>query len=134
MIYPRIIPPDDVKIIWDEIAAWVENALGIDKSYTVNDVKTACMRGELTLWVIYEDEIATGFLTTVINDCPQGRTCYAPWLGGENLSGWVAPAFGHLKQYLKGKGVMSYSWIGRKAWQKLIKVDSEQVFYFVNLT
>lgn len=134
MISPRIIPVHGIEAAWPGISGWVGIALGRDKSYAVDDVKAACLSGRLTLWVIYNDDSPTGFLTTVINECPRGRTCYAPWLGGKDLGEWVAPAFEHLKKHLKALGVMSYSWVGRKAWQKLIKVDSEQVFYFVSLT
>lgn len=133
-VIARIIQPLDVDGIWASIEAWVKSSLGNDKSYNSDDIKSACTGGNITLWVVYLNGLPSGFLTTTINENPRGRTCYAPWLGGENLAEWVATAFDQLKSYLKQQNVISYSWVGRGAWKRLLKADSEQVFYTINLT
>lgn len=129
----RPILKEEVLEKWDEIAGWVASSLGIDKSYSVNDVKLACESGAIALWIIYKDLKPTGFLTTTFNQNPRGITAYAPWLGGENLADWVAEGFEQLKKYLKEQNCLSFSWMGRDAWEKLVNVDSKQRFYSINL-
>jgi len=126
------IPIALIDDIWDAVEPWVQSAIGNDKSYTTQDIKKQCQNGNLSLWLISTDELK-GFLTCIISQAPQGKTAYAPWLGGKDLSEWVAPAFEQFKEYLKSQGCISYSWVGRKAWQRFLKVDSEQVFYRINL-
>ena len=133
MVKLKLIPPEEIVNIWANIAAWVESSLGIDKSYSVDDVKKACQSGKISLWVIYLNDQSTGFLTTIINEAPQGLTCYCPWLGGESLDKWVSEGFEQLKIILKEKGCLSLSWMGRAAWKKLINVSSTQCFYLINL-
>lgn len=133
-VIARIIPSTEVGRIWGDIEAWVKSSLGSDKSFNSDDIRAACEGGNITLWVIQNDGVLTGFLIGTINDNPRARTYYAPWLGGENLEVWVAPAFEQLKAYLRNEGISSYSWIGRPAWKRLLQADSEQVFYTINLT
>lgn len=127
------LKPADVNEVWSCIEGWVRSSLGIDKSYTAEDVKTGCIEGQFKLWVILKDGKITGFLTTIISESPQGNICYAPWLGGENLGEWTPEFFEQLKNYLREQNCVSLSWIGRLAWQKLIKVDSIQCYYLINL-
>lgn len=128
-----MISPAEVAQKWDAIRGWVESSLGIDKSYVADDVRKACESGQIQLWIINNNNKPAGFLTTAITENPQGNTCYCPWLGGENLSEWVPEGFEQLKQYLRQQNCLSLSWMGREAWQRLIKVDSRQCFYSIHL-
>lgn len=129
----KLIAKDRIDDIWQEIEVWIASALDQDKTHTVKDIKQACQLGHISLWVIYIDTKLTGFLTTKISTTPQGNACYAPWLGGNNLHLWVPEGFERLKKILKGQGCLSLSWIGRAAWQKLIKVDYTGCYYLINL-
>lgn len=126
------IAPQDIGGVWKSIAPWVESALGNDKSYTVEDVKRACASGGINLWLIYRGELK-GFFTAAMIDAPQGKTCYAPWLGGKDLGEWVGPAFAEFKKVLRAQGCISFSWIGRKAWKRFLGADYEGCFYLMNL-
>lgn len=126
------IAPSSIEGIWGAIEPWVLGALGNDKSYKTQDIKAECESGAMALWLIYTDELK-GFLTCTISQSPQGKTAYAPWLGGKDLGEWVNPAFAQFKEWLKAQGCISYSWIGRKAWGRFLDVDSEQNFYRINL-
>lgn len=123
------IPKQDIPDIWGSIVKWIEDAVNYPD--TSEDVRIKCLLGQITLWVIYNDIKPTGFLTTIIN--PEPCTCYAPWLGGENLDEWVIEGFDQLKEYLKTEKCLSFSWIGRAAWKRLVKVDSVQSYYLINL-
>lgn len=127
-----IVPKDSIALIWDDIAPWVKNALGEDISYTVDDVRKACKQN-LELWLVHNGNRLTGFLTAQIYDAPQCKCAYGSWLGGENLAEWVGDAFKQFSDYLRKQGVKQYSFIGRKAWSRFLKVDSEQACYFVRL-
>lgn len=118
---------------WGNIAEWVKSALGKDKSYLPGDIKNMCILGSLQLWIIYNGSEPTGFLTTSLNKTPQGLVCYCPWLGGENLGEWASEGFSQLKEWLHSQRCISVSWVGRKAWQKLVRADYEGVFYLINL-
>jgi hypothetical protein len=131
MITIRNILPQALDAVWPDIETWVKNALADDKSYTSDDVKEAC-RKKLDLWLIYNGKLK-GFLISSIYDAPQCKCCYAPWLGGEDLSEWVAEAFKIFGEYLKENGVEQYSFIGRKAWGRLINANSEQSAYSIIL-
>lgn len=127
------ILPRDVSEKWGLIEDWVKSAVGVDISFTADDAKKSCESGKVLLWIIYKNEIATGFVTVSFNRSPQGITACAPWLGGKELGEWVAEVFEQLKVWLRGKGCISFSWMGRDAWKKLLKVDSRQSFYIINL-
>lgn len=129
----KSIPKEEIDQNWPIIIDWLRNALGVDKSYNINDIKIACEKGAISLWIIYINGKETGFVTTIIKTEPQGLACYAPWLGGENLDSWVKPGFEQLKIALKEKNCISISWIGRPVWKKLVNVDSAQCFYLINL-
>lgn len=136
MIELIMIHPSEVGEKWDVVKEWVDNALywvGNDKSHITEDVRKICESGAAQLWIIYKDNVSTGFVTTQIIENPQGNACYCPWLGGENLGEWVPEGFEHLKKYLKQQNCLSISWMGREAWHKLVKVDSKQYFYSINL-
>lgn len=133
MVRLEIVPKDYVSKIWPQMEDWVKSALGIDRSYKVEDIQKACESGSLMLWKITKDDKLKGFLTTALIPAPQGMVCYAPWLGGEDLGEWVSEGFDQLKVWLRHQDCLSFSWIGRKAWQKLVKADSEQCFYMINL-
>lgn len=126
------VQPSQVHAIWDAIEPWVESALGSDKSYKPQDIKAMCQAGGLGLWLITTNELK-GFFTCIINQAPQGKTAYAPWLGGKDLGEWVAPAFAQIKPWLKEQGCISFSWIGRLAWKRFLDADYEGVFYLMNL-
>jgi hypothetical protein len=128
----RIIPKHLIEENWPQIKAWVKSSLGQDKSYTPDDVKKACEES-LILILIYKELQLKGFLVLSISQAPQGRVAYAPWLGGEDLGEWVQSVFEQLKRWLKEQGCIQYSWVGRKAWQKLVRADSEQCFYSLSL-
>lgn len=126
------INASDIDGVWNSIEAWVLNAMGNDKSHTTEDIKKLCQAGKFSLWLVYTNELK-GFLMCVLSQAPKGKTAYAPYLGGKDLAEWVAPAFDQFKIYLKTIDCISYSWIGRKAWGKFLKVDSEQSFYRMDL-
>lgn len=125
------VAKNEVAEVWPKIETWVKSALGEDESLSSDDIREMCTRN-LNLWLIHTDELK-GFLTFEIYDAPQMKVCYAPWLGGENLNEWVAGAFVKFKHYLKEQGVKQYSFVGRKAWQKLIKADYEGLFYLMRI-
>ncbi len=133
MISLQQVPKESVEQLWEGIDLWVKSAIGVDRSYTSNDIKILCAAGNLTLWKITINGELKGFLTTSLIPAPQGLTCYAPWLGGIDLGEWVKPGFEQLKQWMRSKGCISFSWIGRKAWQRLVDADYEGVFYLINL-
>lgn len=129
----RKVEPEEVSQLWGDIELWVKSAIGIDRAYTTEDIKSLCESCMLTLWKITKDNELKGFLTTTLIPAPQGLTCYAPWLGGIDLGEWVKPGFEQLKEWLYSEGCISFSGIGRKAWQKLVDADYEGVFYLINL-
>lgn len=133
MIKLTMIPKEEIEEKWSQIRDWVISALGMDKSFSVDDVKQMCLSGRITLWLILKDEKIKGFLTTSIIKNSQIISAYAPWLGGESLDEWVVEGFSQLKDYLRSQGCIQFSWVGRKAWSKLIKIDSEQCSYLINL-
>lgn len=133
MVILQQVHPRDVGELWGSIELWVKSALGVDKSYTSDDIKKLCESNSLILWKITKDGKLKGFLTTSLIPAPRGLTCYSPWLGGEDLGEWVSPGFDQLKEWLRSKGCISFSWIGRKAWQRLVDTDYEGVFYLINL-
>ena len=127
----KLIPKHEIDTIWPLISEWVDAAKGLGLSYSNDDIKEAC-KTRWDLRLIYTDELK-GFLISQIYEAPQCRVCYAPYLGGKDLAEWVGEAFDEFKTYLKTHGVSQYSFIGRKAWQKLVKADSEQSFYLMTL-
>lgn len=132
MIKLSILPKHLIEEYWPQLEEWVKNALGKDKSFTVQDIKSICL-GYLTLWVIHKDGALVGFLTTTIHKAPQGNVCTCPWLGGKDLTEWVQEMFEQLKNYCKSQECISLSWIGRRAWEKMLRVDYSGQYYLINL-
>lgn len=123
----------EIDQVWPTILEWVRDALGVDKSYLPEDIRDECKQGIFQLWVITLNSEITGFLVTSVMDAPRGRVCYGAWLGGKNLGDWVVPGLKILESWAKEHKCISLSFIGRKAWQKLIGFDYEGVFYLKNL-
>lgn len=133
MIELKPIEPSKVDKTWETIEAWVKDALADDKSYLPDDIKNMCINGEYQLWVIFNNSKPTGFLMTMPQFAAQGLTVYAPLLGGQDLESWVKEGLNQLKPWLQSIKALSFSWIGRAAWKKLVKVDSTQCLFTINM-
>lgn len=126
---------EGIELYWERIEPWVDISRGVDKTYSTEDIKKCCIDGEFQLWVIRKQEEVTGFLVTSVIANPQGRICYGAWLGGENLSEWVKPGLAKLEIWAKDQDCVGLSFIGRKAWQRLLDFDAnyEGTYYFKKL-
>lgn len=127
------IPPAAVNIWWTDIEAWVESALGEDKTYTTPDIKKECEEAKWDLWLFFKGNDLMGFFISAILPLPKGKLFYGSWLGGKNLDEWVSEGMDITKAYARAHGCLAYSFIGRLAWKKLVGFDYTGVYYYQNL-
>lgn len=127
------ISVEEIDGIWPIIENWVQDSLGVDKSYTPEDIRQECKNKTVQLWVITLGSEITGFLVTSIIDAPRGKVCYGAWLGGKNLAEWVDSGLRILEKWAINNGCIALSFIGRLAWKRLIGFDYQGVFYLKNL-
>lgn len=129
----QILKPQEIELVWPHIAEWVDISRGADKSFSVADIHAACANGQYELWVVTEGIEYFGFLIGCIIPAPRAHVYYGAWLGGKDLAKWVKEGVAAVEKHAKQNGCVSYSFVGRKAWQRLLGYDYEGVFYFKNI-
>ncbi len=128
-----LISINKINEAWPHIESWVDIARGADKTYSVGDIKNFCISGEFDLWIVKDNGEYKGFLIGWICRAPRGKTYYGAWLGGVDLADWVADGLNAVEVYAKNNGCVAYSFIGRKAWKRLLGYDYEGVYYYKSL-
>lgn len=126
---------DSAKVneIWDSIESWVDIARGVNKTYSVEDIKSLCCNGKIDLWIVKKNEGIVGFLIGSISYNPQGKVYDGAWLGGEDLIDWVAKGLKTVEKYAVENDCVGYSFIGRMAWKKLLDLDYVGQYFYKNL-
>lgn len=132
-VYIEYVPPSEISGIFPSIYDWVEQALGVDKSYTPEDIQRACEDNRGELRVIYLNQCLTGFFISEIVSNPKGKVFCGAWLGGKDLDKWVRPGLAIIENEARKRGCIAYSFVGRGAWKKLIGFDYQGVYYYKNL-
>jgi len=132
MICYTKISRDGVGEVWPHIEEWVRISRGADESYSVEDIKAVCESGKCDLWVATLDDAYKGFLVGVTSIRPQGKVYHGSWLGGEDLAIWV-DGLKFIEDFVRENGYIGSSFIGRKAWKRLVGYDYEGVYYYKKL-
>jgi hypothetical protein len=129
----EIVKADKSQIdaIWPIIEDWVDTARGEDNSFSVADIKALC-KTRMDLWLAKDADTIKGFLIGSTSVRPQGNVYHASWLGGEDLALWVN-GMKVIEDWAKQAGYLGCSFIGRKAWKKLVGYDYDAVYYFKKL-
>lgn len=128
-----ITPPEKVLEVWPYIEAWVDISRGVDRAYSVEDIRDLCSSGTLDLWVVAEEGSYYGFLIGTIVKGMREDSYSGCWLGGRDLDSWVKEGLNHVEDWARAHGCAAYNFIGRKAWKKLIGYDYEGVYYYKRL-
>jgi len=128
-----IVPPEKVEQVFPFIHSWVVDCLGVDKTYSPEDIMNDCARGAFTLRLVHLGNNLTGFFISCVIAAPQGKFLYGAWLGGRDLQDWVKEGLGKIEEWGRANGCLAYGFIGRKAWKKLLGYDYEGVYYYKNL-
>lgn len=133
MVRIEVISPKNVESIFGQIYQWVIESLGVDKSYTPEDIESGCKQGRWVLRLVYLDDVLTGFFISALIPAPQGKICYGAWLGGRDLECWVKDGLKEIEVWAISVGCIAYTFIGRKAWKRLLGYDYEGVYYYKKL-
>lgn len=127
------IAPDLVNSVFDDISDWVDAALGIDITYTVQDIRNQCVAGMWDLHLIHLNGDLSGFFISKIAEVPQGKMLYGGWVGGKNVYEWIDESMDKLEERARDNDCMAISFVGRKGWRKIAKFDHEGFYYYKNL-
>lgn len=121
---PRILYVEkyDVPYIWangarEFIKKCEDRVLGESLDTIFQDL----MSGEKHLWVICDDELMVGALTTSIEIYPEGRYVFCGQLGGEGFSTWGESLANMLDQFAIDNDCKGTLTLGRKGTEKLYK-------------
>lgn len=87
------------------------------------DVHDDIMRGDQTLWIVYEDMPSNmiGAFTIRVKSYPAGVSLCGEHLGGERLDEWADQLFEIMERYAKDLGIHNLELIGRRGWEKILK-------------
>lgn len=127
------ISPDLVSSVFDDISDWVEGALGIDRTYSVDDIKNLCAAGIWDLHLIHVNGDLSGFFVSRIVQAPQGKMLYGAWVGGKNVFEWIDESMDKLEERAREFECIAISFVGRKGWRKVANFEHEGFYYYKNL-
>jgi hypothetical protein len=118
------VPPEMVADYWDVAfqlfsKSFEYSALKISPEDVYEDV----MRGNQSLWLVFEDEpfLVIGAFTIRVKSYPAGHALAGEHLGGERLSEWADQLFQIMEQYARDLNISHLELIGRRGWEKILK-------------
>jgi hypothetical protein len=112
------VATEDLDTVFPDAAPLLEKALS--NTLSLQDTKQALLRGEMQLWIAYEDKIITAFITEIV-DYPQRKVVRIILCGGDKLDSWVKDFLNLVEAWGKGCGAKSMEIVGRRGWVRALK-------------
>jgi hypothetical protein len=116
-----IVPvrPDRIAVAWDTIEPWLEKAMEHGpRLYDPSDVREACEKKEMILWVAIDAERIIGMAITTLEKYPRMTLMVARWAGGERGKGreWLKAMIDELGKWGREWDAALLTGGGRAGW------------------
>lgn len=122
MISVTLVPVEHVPHVWDIAAPMIDEALAYCGGlFVLEDVYHDLLDGEQTLWLALQDGEIIGCTTLSIIQYPRERTLCYKWLGGKDVTLWLAEGHRVCSSYARELGCTRLECFGRSGWKKFLE-------------
>ena len=119
----RAIRPDLTPRAWPLIEAWVLASLNEANANVEPDVIRASLeRGDMQLWLAWDDGRAHGCCITELYTSARGKTCGLVIVAGLDFKRW-RPLIAEIKEWAGREGCVRLEASGRDGWQRYVRAD-----------
>lgn len=68
------------------------------------------------MWVILDNNHATGVALSELDQFPSAMVCNVPWIGGKNMKAWLEMLVSTVEAWASDAGVRWLAGFGREGW------------------
>ena len=115
------VDPRGLDDIWLDVYPFIDKAADYsDGKYSTGDVLYLLKKGDMQLWVAYNDQTICSACVTQVYDYPKARRLFVQFCGGFDIESWLF----HLKtlmQWGHDNNCKHVEIAGRKGWVKKLK-------------
>ncbi len=128
----RIITPESIDEVWDQVAPLLKPAVDLHDGYYMRDVYNELRSGRQMLWVYAIGREIKAAIVVEVLQYPRKRSVMVVFAGGALMVEWLE-YFETLKQYARAVGAKDIEVIGRCGWARVLKADQEKTYLKVNV-
>jgi hypothetical protein len=115
-----LVPPDNVKDVWPEIAGFFRKAVKYTHGrYEVDDVLWLITDYNYPLWIAFEDDKIKGAVVTKINTYPRKKYLHLDFCGGVDGFKWKDAMLSTLRKWAKTNDCDGIEASGRPGWKRI---------------
>lgn len=112
---------DDLFNIWNQVVPYLEKALQFsDEKFKIDDILRGCMKQDMMLWVVYNDDKLSGCFVTELFDYPQDRRLNILLLSGDGFDD-IVEHLEKFKEWASANGANAIEMYGRPGWKKVLE-------------
>ena len=121
-----LIPPDDIRKVWDHVSEYVKTAA----KYTYGrmeeiDILHSCLTAKYNLWVVYKEEEEEleyiGVAATEFYHYPRKKALLVSFLSGDSFSEWMPEIDKKFIEFAKVTECDFIEACGRSGWERKVK-------------
>lgn len=120
----RIVPvhPSFLDEVWDDFVRFMAPSIAVTKGkYSVDSVRSSIEAGQMVLWAVFNAGVVTAFYTTRMVEYPGARAMSVDWVGGKDMSAWLAAIDDAIKTHARRNNCTHLEGYGRKAWGRALQ-------------
>lgn len=115
----RLPPLDELARRWVEVERMLARATARTACYEPIDILRLVMANQMTLAFIEEGERLAAVFVVELRCYPRRRVLDVPFVAGEGLRGWLAPAMRFLEDHARKLGCAAITGFGRAGWRRM---------------
>lgn len=128
------VQKDHVKSYWKMVSAWVDEARGDDKKFSVEDIRVLCENENFDLWIVKDGQEVVGVLVACMARGPRATDYIGLWIGGVDILSWGRGGIDKMEEYATQKGYDGYTFAGRAGLVKALGIKPTGVYYYRKLS
>lgn len=116
------VPPSAVPYVWADVEPMIAKAVETsDGRYHTAAVLDGILKGELALWLVFDNKAPVAAITTRVVQLPKTRAMAMDWIGGDRMKEWLPMVQTTLAKYAREYGCTELQGYGRKAWGRWLE-------------
>jgi hypothetical protein len=116
------VPAEYLPRVWNDFARMLEPAVktAVGK-VDIGDLYLGIVDEGYKPWMVYRDGAPVAAFTTRVLQYPKRRALSLDWVGGRDMSGWMADAYRMIRAEARANDCQHIEGYGRAAWGRVLK-------------